>query len=373
MQQFPLRYGLLTDTGRVRQGKPNEDCVHAFEGVSKSNQPFYVFVVADGMGGHDNGQAASQLAVTSLTQFLTATLERSEIPDENIGTAVLKAAVRSANNDLCVWNAQRVKKSGTTINVVMIVEATAYIANVGDSRTYLWRWMEQPHLTQLTKDHSLVETNTITQEESYTHPERNKIYRSLGDKLTLEVDVFVKPLEANDRILLCSDGLWGMVRDAQIDRVLHGAPTPERACQQLVEAANTNGGEDNISAIVVQVYPPAGVAPNLRAKAQVEEIKRVLVPQLASTMRQLGLPIAACLHVLCIGVGFLVLTGLPVLFSLMSSAYACVCDQKEDENAPGYILQLGSDGQPTISYLFEAPPAHDEGRSDANIWTWTLC
>ena len=131
----------------------------------------------------------------------------------------------------------------------------AYILNVGDSRTYMVRGGQ---IYQLTNDHSLVGQlvagGLISPDDVYTHPQRSQIFRSLGDKLNVQIDIFKQQLHPGDMLLSCSDGLWEMVRDPQIESILNNAPDPQVACTQLIEAANTNGGEDNVSAVVVFVH-----------------------------------------------------------------------------------------------------------------------
>ena len=145
---------------------------------------------------------------------------------------------------------------GTTMTVALVSEITAYIAHVGDSRLYLYR--EPYGLAQLTHDHSivasLVANGIIAPEDIYTHPQRNLVYRSLGAEASVEVDVFTEPLVAGDTLLLCSDGLWEMVRDRQIATILASPrSTPSATAHALIQAALTGGGEDNVSAIVAQV------------------------------------------------------------------------------------------------------------------------
>jgi serine/threonine protein phosphatase PrpC len=136
----------------------------------------------------------------------------------------------------------------------MIVGDLAYIFNVGDSRTYMLR---DGKLYQLTNDHSLVGQlvagGLIAPDDVYTHPQRSQIYRNIGDKLNVQIDVFKQQIHPGDVLLSCSDGLWEMIRDPQITDILNAAPDPQTACTQLIETANTNGGEDNVSAVVVFV------------------------------------------------------------------------------------------------------------------------
>ena len=143
---------------------------------------------------------------------------------------------------------------GSTITGFMIVGDYAYILNVGDSRTYMIRGGQ---IYQLTNDHSLVGQlvagGLIAPEDVYTHPQRSQIFRSLGDRLNVQIDIFKQQLHPGDILLSCSDGLWEMVRDPQIESILNNAPDPQVACTQSIDAANANGGEDNVSAVVVFV------------------------------------------------------------------------------------------------------------------------
>jgi protein phosphatase len=142
---------------------------------------------------------------------------------------------------------------GTTLTAALVRDEMALIANVGDSRTYLWRDGE---LVQITSDHSLVaqlvEAGALAPDEIYTHPEKSAIYRSLGHAPEVEVDLFEQPLESGDRLVLCCDGVWEMLRSDGIEEVLLMEPDPQCACEEMVRRANLAGGEDNISVVVVQ-------------------------------------------------------------------------------------------------------------------------
>jgi len=149
---------------------------------------------------------------------------------------------------------KKAANSGTTVTLAFVQGSLALIANVGDSRTYLLR---DHMLRQVSVDHSLVAglvaSGQIKPEEIYTHPQRNVIFRSLGQKQRVQVDIFREILEPGDILLLCSDGFWEMVQDPKlIVRLIEKAKDPKQACQTLIDAANAAGGEDNISVVVAK-------------------------------------------------------------------------------------------------------------------------
>jgi serine/threonine protein phosphatase PrpC len=169
---------------------------------------------------------------------------------------ILVNAVKQANSLLVQTRKSATvgNDRGTTLTAALITGSSAIVVNVGDSRTYLYR---NGQLQQITKDHSLVASlvsaGLITPEAARSHPQRNQVYRTLGDKEDLEIDAFPQVLSAGDLLLLCSDGLWEMVRDEAIQAILEQAPSPQSACDALIQAALQAGGEDNVSAIVVRM------------------------------------------------------------------------------------------------------------------------
>ncbi len=247
-----------------RRHTHNEDTVVTF-GFDKKQQgksvPIGFYMVADGMGGHDAGDVASRTASQMVTDWIMKTrvlpdLRKTtrKLSTENVPGEVLKQAIQTANDALVQRAQARDSNLGSTITAALVIGNEAVIANVGDSRTYLLR---QGQLRQITQDHSLVarlvEANVITPEEVREHPQRNQIYRSLGQKPNVQVDTFALSLQPDDRLILCCDGLWEMVADREIQRIVESARTPQKACDALITAANQAGGEDNISVIVVEM------------------------------------------------------------------------------------------------------------------------
>jgi serine/threonine protein phosphatase PrpC len=246
----------LSDVGRVRQ--LNEDSLLVIDvgRVSRSvSRPLGVYAVADGMGGHAAGDVASRTVVETIARQALGELLVPAVggspPDPS---AWLQNAVQAANR--AVFEQRRAAKTdmGSTLVMAIVDGTTAHVVNVGDSRAYL---VNAQGVRRITVDHSLVErlvaTGQLTADEARNHPQRNVIYRTIGDRPQVEIDTFVQVLSPGDRLLLCSDGLSGMVRDEDMAQIVMQAGSPQAACRELVAAANANGGEDNITVIVVQV------------------------------------------------------------------------------------------------------------------------
>jgi serine/threonine protein phosphatase PrpC len=257
-RNLSLAVGTRSDPGIKRKHKPNEDSLFAMQGARTHNsqpQQFGLFVVADGMGGHANGQDASRLAIQTMIDFMLPKVSTSEQMDDEAFLKLMGDGVQNSNLAVYNRNLESHADMGTTMTAALVIGAIAYVANVGDSRTYLYR--EGQGLSKVTHDHSvvasLVEAGIIKPDDIYTHPKRNQIYRSLGEKQVVEVDTFRVDLLPGDKLMLCSDGLWDMVRDPLIQDVL-GKTTgdPNETGQNLIKAALNGGGEDNVSVIVVQ-------------------------------------------------------------------------------------------------------------------------
>ncbi len=228
-------FGSRTDIGCLRDH--NEDSLVVAPPL---------FVVADGMGGHAAGEVASEIAVDVIADLA---------PEHPDGEA-LAHAVKEANR--AVIQAAREGRGregmGTTVTAALLEGERLVIAQVGDSRAYL---LHQGKLQQLTRDHSLVadmiEAGQLTPEEARTHPQRSVITRALGSDLHLQPDIYEINVETGDRLLICSDGLSGMVDDEGIEHTLRRVQDPQRCASQLVNEAVANGGHDNVTVIVADV------------------------------------------------------------------------------------------------------------------------
>lgn len=261
-----LNHGYQSDAGLQRggAGEANQDSLgilHLLAQNAYGAPSIGLYIVADGIGGAQAGQEASRRVVQSLLDELNVELvmplwKGLERTTEQIRAALHKA-IANANTQLIEWTTLKALQSGTTLTLALVVEQTAFIANVGDSRTYLAR---NGTLHQITRDHSviahLVANGAVTPDDSYNHPQRNLILKSLGDASGYDVDLFPEEddaleLHPGDRLLLCSDGLWEMVRDPELERVLDEIKDPQAAAAELVQLANLAGGMDNITAIVV--------------------------------------------------------------------------------------------------------------------------
>ena len=228
-------YGYKTDVGRVRDH--NEDSFLV-------SPP--LFAVADGMGGHEAGEVASEIAVSIVAQ---------QAPDD-LDAEALSNAVETANYAIlrAVEEGKGAYGMGTTLTAAMVKGERLLIAQVGDSRAYL---LHQSRLQQITRDHSLmadlIEMGQITPEEALTHPQRSVITRALGSAVDTFPDIYELNVAAGDRLLLCSDGLSGMVDEDDLTEILTRFRDPQRCANQLIKRANMNGGMDNITAIVVDI------------------------------------------------------------------------------------------------------------------------
>ncbi|MEW5872099.1 MAG: Stp1/IreP family PP2C-type Ser/Thr phosphatase [Chloroflexota bacterium] len=256
-QVVDFRLGRRTDVGMVRS--LNEDSILTLEigrVLQSISQPLGVYVVADGMGGHAAGEIASGAIVNTIAQKAVMELMPTQIA-QGVGqdrSEWLRQAVEAANKQVFELRKSAGTDMGSTLVSAVLEGSKAFVAHVGDSRVYM---VNAQGIRQLTTDHSLVErliaTNQITREEARHHPQRNVIYRTIGDKSKVDVDISVQTLSPGDHLLLCSDGLCGMVEDETIRRIVMHADSPQSACDGLIDAANAAGGDDNISVIIIKL------------------------------------------------------------------------------------------------------------------------
>ena len=233
----------ITDVGMVRQ--VNQDYVFT------TGKPLGIlqnlFVVADGMGGHQAGDYASKCTV----EVMIKEIAKSE--GEDIERVLVKA-IKSANREIIkeASSDEHLKGMGTTVVAATVKEQMLYFANVGDSRLYLIN----QGIQQLSKDHSLVEEMVrlggIKAEEAKNHPDKNIITRAMGVKEEVEADIYEYRLKKGDMILMCTDGLSNMVEDEDMFDIVKGARDIVEAVQMLIEKANSNGGRDNIGVVLAE-------------------------------------------------------------------------------------------------------------------------
>lgn len=259
-QSYRLLVGQRSDAGQVRE--LDEDSLFVLTLAptyeSRMGPVLGLFAVADGMGGHSSGEVASKMALQTVAERVMRTVVLPEIAGELVWEddilALLRQATIAANDAVYLARQKRENDMGTTLTAALIRDDRLFLAHVGDCRAYRF---SANGLEQLTTDHAVVARmiadGQAEPEELYTHPHRSIIYRCIGDKPVVEVDTDLLPLTPGDRIILCCDGLWEMIRDEGIKDVLMQEADPQRACDLLVRHANAAGGDDNISVIVIQV------------------------------------------------------------------------------------------------------------------------
>jgi len=239
-----IEYGARSDQGMVRTS--NEDsCI--------ANLKSEIFLVADGMGGHAAGEIASQIAAATVEEVVSSRRSGPKMEDH------LQLAVQKAN--MRVYETQRLKPEyrgmGSTLTVLTFLENRYYLAQVGDSRAYLFR---DESLNQLTRDHSLVwplfESGILSKEDISRHPQKNLITRSIGTHPEVEADIQSGIAYEGDLFLLCSDGLTDVLSDQDILQILAGDDkNPQEICETLVRAANSGGGPDNVTVVIIYLTP----------------------------------------------------------------------------------------------------------------------
>jgi serine/threonine protein phosphatase PrpC len=252
---------LLASCGQSvgKQRELNEDSLLALTSTmagNSGNLPFGLYIVADGMGGHQFGEVASNAAIRSVAGYVIRKFHpylfhiKSDTVEESF-QEIMQAAVAEAQRVI----QKEAPGSGTTLTAALVVGQQITVAHVGDSRAYFV--YPDGRIEPITRDHSLVkrleELGHITPEEAANYPHRNVLYRALGQGEILDPDIFTVGFPQPGYLLICSDGLWGVITEQELARTVNEAPSPQRACQNLVNAANAAGGPDNISVVLVQL------------------------------------------------------------------------------------------------------------------------
>ena len=242
-----------------KQRDHNEDALFSLTTMLSGDTahiPFGLYIVADGMGGHQHGDIASETAVRAMSAYILRKLyipllESPQEPPSEPLQEIMQNGLYEAHKIIPKF----APGGGTTMTAVLIMGDQITIAHVGDSRAYAV--YADGHMQVLTRDHSLVkrleELGQLTAEEAAQHPQRNVLYRALGQVEPFEPDITTFPLHHPGYLFICSDGLWGVVAEREIYRLIASSSNPEQACSKLVDAANAAGGPDNITAILVRI------------------------------------------------------------------------------------------------------------------------
>ena len=242
-----------------KQRDHNEDSLLAISTLLSGNGeyiPFGLYIVADGMGGHKHGEIASGLAVRAVANqivrevFLSLLSPKPSRPNDSI-QEILEDSLQEAHRLVM----KEAPGAGTTLTAVLILDKQMSIAHVGDSRLY--SITPDGDINAITRDHSLVmrmmELGQLSEQDAAIHPQRNVLYRALGQGEAFSPDIVTSPLPESGSLLLCSDGLWGVVSQAEVSRIIRANADPQIAAQLLIDAANAAGGPDNISAILIRL------------------------------------------------------------------------------------------------------------------------
>lgn len=243
-----MTVGAKSDVGKSRGN--NEDNFYV-----SNDMKVPLYIVADGMGGHNAGEVASNMAIEIIkNKFMNP---KDDLLDKDKVIKSIKQSIEEANTKIYLKSIENkeLKGMGTTITLAYILENHIYLGHIGDSRAYL---ISDDNIQQITEDHSfvneLVKSGTITKEEAKNHPKKNMITRAVGSSSIIEMDLMVKEYNENDILILCSDGLTNMVSDIEIMEIMKDENDLQNACGRLVELANEKGGLDNITVVAIKLY-----------------------------------------------------------------------------------------------------------------------
>lgn len=338
-QQVQFTFAADTDVGRLRQGKPNQDSFGTFDLYCSDEAVLAVkgklFVVADGMGGAAGGKEASTIGVDVVFQSYYAD------PDLDL-RASLQRAIEEANTRIHQHGREHpeLRGLGTTIVLALLHGSTLIIGNVGDSRGYL---LHQGHLQQLSRDHTSVQDQVraglLMPEEALTHPRRHVLSRNLGYRPQAEPEFAVRTLANGDTILLCSDGLSGCIKDDELAIMLRES-RGEDAVEALINLANSRGGPDNITALVINI-DDARLATDLPTSEPLSQASRQTEPGLTRTPIELAQPVATSAR----GRRALLPVGQPLIWVLATLAMLLLISALVFRNAATLGEVTGNDTQ----------------------------
>lgn len=242
----------LTNTGLIREHNEDAYKLPSDTDTNTLSVKGHLYVLADGMGGHQKGEVASAVTIQTVTSEYYTLVQppKNTVAFETEITNALTDAIQKANLNVL----DETEGGGTTVVAAVLFDNSLVTMNVGDSRAYLLR---DNQLQLLSRDHSLVsrlvEMGKITEEEALTHPRRNVLYQALGQGTEVDIHINHQKLQRDDIIILCSDGLWGEVSESYLKQTLVTAANPQQAAEQLINLANDSGGPDNITVVIIFV------------------------------------------------------------------------------------------------------------------------
>ena len=241
-----MEIGACSHVGKIRE--INEDAFF----IAKDHEN--IFIVADGMGGHNAGEVASNIAIDTITAYIHTNMNIQEENQELLIFREIRKAIIEANRKILERSTadENCQGMGTTLTLALIL-SKVYIGHIGDSRAYR---ISKQCMTQITEDHSLVaelvKNGSITEAEAKTHPQRNIITRALGTDENIKIDIYSVPFETEDIVVLCTDGLTNLVESSEILECMLYSESIKSACEHLVELANERGGYDNITILAIK-------------------------------------------------------------------------------------------------------------------------
>ncbi|MFZ5966319.1 MAG: Stp1/IreP family PP2C-type Ser/Thr phosphatase [Bacillota bacterium] len=241
-----MEFGVISDIGKIRD--INEDAFYVSDKIN-------LFMVADGMGGHNAGEVASNIAINTISTYIEEKIQNQKNTTTESVHAILKKAVLDANKQIYAKANEDVdcQGMGTTLTLGLLLQKL-YIGHIGDSRAYV---LKDNCISQITQDHSLVaelvKNGSITEDEAKVHPQRNIITRALGTEKEISVDIQHFDLESGAILVLCTDGLSNLIHEKEILECFSHCSNMQAGCEHLVSLANERGGHDNITIIAIKI------------------------------------------------------------------------------------------------------------------------